>query len=326
MNADVAQGRSIVFFPAFGASDFAELSDQYHRMMWYLFPVLDNIRRIVIAVEPANAPGQLPAYLDPQIQSIVPQFASKVELIAASELDRHLAHADHILYWNSAVPMSAAGEDGAIENVDRFRDLEECQAYLFLSSKIGQSYSFRVAQSHDTFRELVARHKAPKCYIFGTGPNLSMAAGHDYSDGISIACNSMVRNLELLDRLKPPLIVAGDPIFHAGASIYAAEFRTALYAAMERYNAFFLTNQRDYRIYYAHMPAHLREQLIGAPTDWGLRMNPDPVKSFNFVACPNIFTLFLIPLANCLAREEIWIAGCDGRPLAENKYFWKHDK
>jgi hypothetical protein len=237
-----------------------------------------------------------------------------------------VARADRVLHWDSRIAPPVSHARASIEGIDRRRHVEECQVYLNLSSKLGGSYSFEVSESHVKFRRLVSQRRSRRCYIFGTGPNLSAVAGHDFSDGVAIACNSMVKNTALLDRLNPPLIVAGDPIFHAGPSIYAAEFRSHLYAAMERYGAYFLTNQRDYRIYHAHMPAHLRERLIGAPVEWGLRMNTNPTQRFVFTACPNILTLFLIPLAFALSEKEIAIAGCDGRPLADNSYFWKHDK
>jgi hypothetical protein len=318
------EGRTLAFFPSFTVSDATELTDQYYRVMWYTFPVLDRIDRIVIGAEPGLRPGALPDYLDPRIKSLAAEFAAKMSFVPANKLAGEVQRAQHILHWHTSFALPD-GLPGVVEDVDRNRNVEECQVYLNLSNKIGESYSYRVAESHANFKAVVAQHKSRKCYIFGTGPNLSLAAEHDYSDGVSVACNSMVKNHALLDRLRPPLIVAGDPIFHAGASIYAAEFRTHLYGSMERYNAHFFTNQRDYRIFYAHMPKHLQDKLIGAPVDWGLGMNMDPTQTFVFTACPNILTLFLIPLAATLG-EEIWIAGCDGRPLADNKYFWKHDQ
>jgi len=317
---------TIRLFPAFGAEDAPELTDQYHRMMWYLYPVIDRIKEIRIAVVEGTAPGTLPNYLDPSIAALVEQFRPLVRIVDPAELDDAAKPEDFVLQWRTKETVPASLSICSVEDIDRFAHVEECQVYLNLSSKIGKSYSLDVADSHAKFNELVARHKREKCYIFGTGPNLSSIADHDFSDGVAIACNSMVRNTALLDRMQPPLIVAGDPIFHAGASVYAAEFRAALYAAMERYDACFMTNQRDYRIFKAHMPPHLRDRLIGAPADWGLRMNPDPVENFFFTACPNILTLFLIPLAHAFGSNEIWIAGCDGRSLLDNKYFWSHDK
>lgn len=319
-------GTRLVFYPGFSGSERAELTDQFYRAMWYLYPVLTQIGRIVFAVEPAMAPGRLPHYLDPQINSLVDAFRPVQVFVPHERLSEELAEADIVLHWDTRVALPALKQDAWIENIDRQRHVEECQTYLNLSSKIGGSYSFDVQKSREKLRTLVAKRKRGKCYIFGTGPNLSQIANHNFSDGVALACNSMVKNTALLDRLNPPLIVAGDPIFHAGPSIYAADFRKHLYSAMERYEAHFLTNQRDYRVFHAHMPASLHARLIGAPVEWGLRMNTNPLNRFVFTACPNILTLFLIPLAFAFSESEICIAGCDGRPLAENSYFWKHDQ
>lgn len=316
--------KNLVFFPSFKLEDAAEFTDQYFRVMFYVAPVCDEIDRIVFAVAPGMLPGQLPDYLDPAIAGLVPRFEKLIQIVSPDALAEHASSADFLLHWDTerAPPKEVIA---SVEVVDRNKYLEECQVYLNISSKIGGSYSFNVEESRRKFEEVVKKSKAEKCYIFGTGPNLSLTSEHDFSDGVAVACNSMVKNTVLLDKLRPPLIVAGDPIFHAGASVYAAEFRTHLYRAMERYDAYFLTNQRDYRIFYKLMPTHLRSRLIGAPADWGLRMNIDPLKRFVFTACPNILTLFLMPLAFALSEREIWIAGCDGRPVADNKYFWQHD-
>jgi hypothetical protein len=53
--------------------------------------------------------------------------------------------------------------------------------------------------------------------------------------------------------------------------------------------------------------------------------NIDIGENFNVTSTANILTLFLLPLAATFFRRIV-IAGCDGRPLDESDYFWKHDK
>ncbi len=325
MSDDTATAK-LAFFPAFGEGDFAEFTDQFHRAKFYLKPVVDRVLELTFVRESSITPGPLPEYLDPIISKIASQFDGKVRFAEVNEAERVWADAEYILHWNTKVPLPVELARKKQRNVDRQNFVEECQEWLTLSSQIGGAYHWRVEESKARYRDVVAKYRAKRCYIFGTGPNLSLAAGHDYSQGVSVVCNSMVKNEKLLDRMKPPLIVAADPIFHAGASIYAADFRNALYNAMERYGSYYLCNQRDFRIFDAYMPDELRHRLIGAPAGWGMSLKTDTTEKFEFTACPNILTLFLLPIGVALSTKEIFIAGCDGRPLRQNTYFWAHDK
>jgi hypothetical protein len=314
----------LVFFPAFGPQDAAELTDQAHRVRFYARPVAERVGEIVMAHAPGLEVGAPPAYLDPGVAA--PAFADRMRFVAPADLPELLSGADYILHWNTDAPLPPSASRANVFNIDRHRYVEECQQWLTLSSRIGGDYNFRVEESRARYRTLVQNHRAKRCYIFGTGPNLALAADHDYSQGVAIVCNSMVKNEALLDRMRPPLIVAADPIFHAGASVYAADFRAALIKAMERYGSYFLCNQRDFRIFDATLPEHLRAKLIGAPADWGMTLNTESVEEFRFTACPNVLTLFLLPIAYALSEAEIFIAGCDGRPLQQSDYFWRHDR
>lgn len=316
----------VAYFPEFRSDQFAEFTDQYYRFTWYLKPVIDRLESVSLVRSADLTPSTPPTYLDPVVSALTEDFSGITRLEPEDQASRVFAEADYLLHWDNSVPIPPELRHKRIEDIDRHRHLEECQVWLNLSSKIGGNYSFRVAESAARYKALVERHRTKRAYVFGTGPNLSLAKDHDYRQGVVIACNSMVKNTVMLDQMRPPLLVAGDPIFHAGASAYAADFRTALYEAMERYNADFLTNQRDFRIYHATAPAHLRERIIGAPADWGVSMNANTTEKFTFTACPNVLTLFLLPIGVAMSTEELFVAGCDGRSLTDNKYFWAHDK
>ncbi|GGZ85661.1 hypothetical protein GCM10011617_00070 [Novosphingobium arvoryzae] len=53
--------------------------------------------------------------------------------------------------------------------------------------------------------------------------------------------------------------------------------------------------------------------------------NFDMCNDFYVASTGNILTLFLLQIAFTFA-DRVDIYGCDGRPLNENNYFWKHDK
>jgi hypothetical protein len=316
---------NLLFYPQFTRADQEEFTDQFYRVMFYVWPVIDRIGEIVFVVEDGMVPGEMPDYFDTILKTAPNAFDGVIRFVQVADLEHHIPEATHIMHWRIAQEVPEWGESKSIEPIDRVANLEECQEWLRLSSKIGKSYSYRLRESRALFNDVISRSKAKKAYIFGTGPSLSLAGEHDYSDGVCIVCNSMVKNHKLLDRMSPPLIVAGDPIFHGGCSIYAGDFRTTLWETMERYDAVFMCNQRDFRIFEFYAPGHLKEKIIGAPAEYGLNMKTDMSEVFEFAACPNILTLYLLPLATMLSSEEILIAGCDGRPLSDNKYFWKHD-
>ena len=181
-----------------------------------------------------------------------------------------------------------------------------------------------LAECRRRFHALPIRQEEGVANVFGTGPGLSLADGFDFSDGLSIACNSMVANRALMDRLNPPVIVATDPIFHAGCSSYAAEFRSALVEAMRRYDSVYICPWRDWRTHVSHLPDDLKSRVIGVPMDHADTPNLDLAVDFRVTVTRNVLTLMLLPLA-CTWRSHVRIAGCDGRPLDQSSYFWTHD-
>jgi hypothetical protein len=188
--------------------------------------------------------------------------------------------------------------------------------YLWAGLNAFADIATETAAFHSRFARIASEiGQVDKAYVFGTGPGLSgFVEGADLSDGLCIAAKSIVKNHDLLDRMKPRLIVAADPIFHAGCSRYAAAFRAALVVALERTGAWFLCPLRDALIYRTHLPVALRDRIVGIPFDAGMAPPVDLTETFALKPYPNVLTLMLLPLAASFARS-IHLAGCDGRPL-----------
>lgn len=319
----------VAFYPEF--SDAESLSDHYYRLHWYLFPFRMQIENIVMPVaSDALAIGQLPPYLDESISRLagalpVAQRRTRNE----SELRSLIEEADRILIWSVDSKKSRAripGLNGKLATrVDHQRMARAGSHYLMFPPPSPILHEQFLAQSKAVFASIVDRCKAEVGYIFGTGPNLSMAFEHDFSDGICIACNSMVRNHALLERLNPKIIAIADPIFHAGPSRYAGEFRKELVRALDLYDAHLVVPLRDFHIYRHHLPMRFAERISAIPFQRAEEPNLDLSASFHVTTTENILTLFLLPLASTLFND-IRIFGCDGRPLGENAYFWSHDK
>jgi hypothetical protein len=158
--------------------------------------------------------------------------------------------------------------------------------------------------------------------VLATGPSASMIDPTTVSHDLRIICNSAVRDRDLLQALRPTMIVFSDPVFHFGPSRYAATFRRDLMAAMELTDALFVTSHLFAEPLVANVP-QLAERLAVLPVDasvgWRWPDREQPVVRLT----GNVLTLLMLPIAFALA-ETIELAGCDGRTPDEN-YFWRHN-
>ncbi|WP_300390896.1 FkbM family methyltransferase [Henriciella sp.] len=318
----------VVLYPALSkAKDF---NDQYFRALWYLAPFADQISSIDMPTTQARKPGKPPNYLDSSLKSLEGTLTVNTPVAkTAEDLEALVEASDLIIAWSVDSKKPFARIPGSKGKKIAWTDQNNFQYGASLYLKIAENFpefmDESLKRSRRIFRDIHSRCANQKGYLFGTGPNLSQANNFDFSDGTPIACNSMVRNHQLMDRLTPPLIVVGDPIFHAGPSSYAAAFRNDLIRALDKYDSHLVVPMRDYHIYRTHLPERFANKICAIPFADGDTPNLNLVSEFQVTTTANILTLFLLPLAATLF-EEISIAGCDGRPVDQNTYFWGHDK
>ncbi|MEQ8558532.1 MAG: FkbM family methyltransferase [Henriciella sp.] len=318
----------ILFFPAFSNPD--DFSDQYYRALWYLAPFREQIATIDMPVTQPIGPGRPPPYLDASLEAQRGSLPIETPLAKTAEaMEERVKAADVVIAWSVDPAKPFARIPGSIGKKVVWVDPKNIQyggsLYLKLAEAFPDMMKDQLKASEKVFKKIVTKCAGQKGYIFGTGPNLNQVRDKDFSDGTPIACNSMVRNHALMDRLNPPLIIIGDPIFQAGPSSYAAAFRKDLVRAMDAYGSYLVVPMRDYHIYRTHLPERLAERLCAIPFAEGKTPNLDLTSRFEVTTTSNVLTLFLLPLAATLF-DEIYIAGCDGRPLDQNTYFWQHDK
>lgn len=334
---DDSRGLRLMYYPAF--ANEAELGDQWRRMLWYLTPLLAEIEEIVIPVARAGLrAGARPSYLDGSVDGLSRLVGKRVRFVEAASDAALLAEAqrcDAVLAWKNCwgdgakaparTPPTAAGGP-RIYRVDHLQDRRADTAYLHVSEDLNPTANEELAESREKFERLCEEVRgATHGYVFGTGPSLTPAAmAHDFSDGVTIACNSMVKNDELMRKLRPVVVTAADPIFHAGCSTYAAEFRRHLVRQMSELGCWLVVPWRDYRLYMVHMEASLRDRIVGIPMGTGREANVDLRKRFEVTPTANVMTLMMLPLAFTWF-DRVSVMGCDGRPPTENKYFWSHD-
>jgi hypothetical protein len=211
-------------------------------------------------------------------------------------------------------------------NVDRFSNRFEGSFYLKVSHDLNHRRDQDIQESKQKLKNALDEiGDYEKAYVFGTGPSLEKALERDFDDGISIVCNSIVKNRKLMNHLSPKIIVFGDPIFHAGCSAYAGQFREELYGALEQFQSYVFVPFRDYALYMANMPIEHRNRIVGIPLEKLGVPNLNVSSSFRVMSTNNIITLLSLPIA-CTMSKKIYISGCDGRKIEDNKYFWAHHK
>lgn len=330
----------LAFLPSVGSQ--VELDGLIARCAWYLFPYHDQISTIHIqANETLTVRNSVPEIFNPKISDRIEALLPKIRLETTPEkssvrLLEKVGPVDAIFLWKANI------DDGELRESDQFKQLKlrgrvfdvdpnairmEGSFYLWAGLNLFGNKNELTQENHERFKRFLSQFESvERTYVFGTGPSLSeFALSHDFSDGVCLAANSMVKNKQVLDRLKPVAIVAADPIFHAGCSRYASAFHNDLIEALDRYDAYFITALRDYNISLSYLPERLHERVIGIPFLAQDAYNIELADNFHVNPLPNVLTLLLLPVASAIS-EKIMIAGCDGRPRDENGYFWSHDK
>lgn len=197
-------------------------------------------------------------------------------------------------------------------------------AYGLYFSLSREKVAARRAKSISRLNNVVEKIRATaktKIAAFGTGPSLAEAFDHDFSDAITIACNTMVKDRKLLKHIRPSLIVASDADFHFGPSKYAQQFRADLCIALKEHDAMFVCPEAHADLLIAHHP-EIEEHVIAVPVD-GAQTNYDLTQELRVRAIDNVLLQFLLPLSVTLGKD-IKLLGFDGRQKGDKK-FWNHN-
>ena len=168
--------------------------------------------------------------------------------------------------------------------------------------------------------------------VYGTGPSAERLAQTKSrcAEGIGIACNSMVRQPDLLDSLNVRIVTAADPVFHAGPSDYACRFRQDLTDWLRRRSDnIFVTVGRDIHVYMRELPGDVHSQVISLPFAGARDDEPGSVSTIRHGRVRphnNILTLLMLPLAATIGRRRIHLTGFDGAPPTETERYWHYSR
>lgn len=325
---------SIVFFPAI--PDAETLGDLYRRALWYFGPVQERFGKVVLPVTfDWNGKIEIPDYLSPDAPSASRRHEEFEVRRTGSFKDgqKLIADADIVMVWDSKFwdPPESLKEYGVFRragrtffNVDRNRFSREASSWLDVPRLLGACAQPVINECRAKFRTLSDKlGGAQRAYVFGTGPSLAELDQLELGDGIRVVSNSVVRNVELMTKLNPAIVCCGDPVFHAGCSNYAADFRGYLLEAMEKFPIYAIVPITHYPYYRQIFPDEIFDRIIGVPIGKLGHFNFNLEKEFKVQQTGNILTMLMLPVAATIVRE-VRVAGCDGRADKGQNYFWSH--
>ncbi|MDD5198744.1 MAG: hypothetical protein PHC88_02995 [Terrimicrobiaceae bacterium] len=315
----------------------SELLDLLARMAWAIGTA--SFRECVVFISDASLADvewSVPELMDPAIAGNFPALRPRVRFVAAPSAEaviEHLAGSDFVVLAEDPPQWDLLSEGEWIEALNRkkilrcdpIRSRQEFGNWVELNFQLRADRYAEIEQCRSRFARLVEEcGGAGTACCLATGPSLAAFKETNFDGAISIICNSAILDEELMAWVRPRLLVFADPIFHFGPSKYAAEFRRKLRDSCARHDYTIIVPMRYYGLLTDAMP-ELRGRTIGIPSDKPNGFNLDLSNEFRVFTTANILTYLMLPLASTFARR-ICLLGCDGRPLDEDGYFWRHNQ
>lgn len=328
----VTRAASVLFLPELTSAE--EANDQLARAAFY-FAHTDFPRFTFIADLPDGYRFEPPDTMDPVVGRLVEALRPRLEILDPGQkrlIARAQARAGLWLQWCRAPERNArwqrslrlASRRKKLWQVDKETVRHEGSFFIQAGFDHQIDREAQVATSRARFEQLCRRlGPARRAYVIGTGPSAARFGELDFSDGVTIICNTIILDDELLRHVRARVLVFADPIFHFGCSLYAAEFRRRMAAAVTEHDLTVIIPSKYYALFTALLPA-LEPRTIAVPFVHDAPINMDLRSRFYVKTIDNILTLLMLPVAATLA-PEVCILGCDGRPPVGDDYFWRHN-
>ena len=325
----------ICYFPLI--SNKEDLDDVVSRLAWFLAHCqITNITIPVSSKRLLSASWAVPVAMDSVISGRFAKAREMVEVVyveSAYEMENLIRQSDILLKWNirklpfdiTQQSLKALEAGKKVWPVDPKNTRMEGSFYIEVGLHLLDNKEALIRENKLKFGTLARKlGRFSRSYLMATGPSVWRYKLFNYEGAISIVCNSVILDDDLMAKVKPQILVFADPIFHFGPSQYATEFRKRLCEAAKRYDFTIVIPFKYYGLFTSTIP-ELRDRTIAVPFAKDRHFNFDLCGDFEVKTTANILTLLLIPLAATFS-DEINILGCDGRPLHEDKYFWKHNQ
>lgn len=312
---------SVLLYPTVESrSDFDDLRC---RLGWYLPPGFADGCEIHVALGPGLDPGDPP---DPP-DALVPYDTDHLRWVQhrADELGTVATGVDAILLWDASCRLSPV----PLRNLPRVVPVDPAYYSGVPSWNWLRVSAAARSDGHDPSSEVFGGlerqfAEADEAFVFATGPSLDDAFEFEFpDDALTVVCNSIVRNGDLLDHLDPDVLVFADQVFHFGPTRYARAFREDAAAALREYDCVAIVPSRHRSLFTGHYP-DLADSVVGVepvPCETPIYPSRDRLE---VMETGNVMTLFMLPVASALA-DRVTVVGADGRREDES-YFWEHSE
>ncbi|KAB7519443.1 hypothetical protein [Halosegnis rubeus] len=296
---------SVLFYPTIKFERQKE--DLLNRLAWY---IPENPREGDFTVFiPLNHESMIKSELRTSPQACYNYQHFNLEFISTENIHSVADQVDLILNWDSKYQFSPKILKSLSKTMivdPQYFSAVEIDRWLQLSNyaEIDEENN-----SISSFRKLENDYRdCDTAFVFARGPSLKHAYDYELGDdSISIICNGIVRDRELLDHIDPDILTAADPILFS-PSKYGHKFRQDAADAMESYEMATIIPPKYHALVNNHfsgldfitIPSIESEKPI-FPTSDNLKVR----------ATANIMTLFMLPIASSIA-DEVYIIGADG--------------
>jgi hypothetical protein len=161
-------------------------------------------------------------------------------------------------------------------------------------------------------------------YLFGTGPSLGRALERTFSDGTTVACNTIVRDPEIWAHLNPDFFVAGDAMYHFGHTQHACQFRAdALQRLRESDGKTLFVYPAQFDVIVRSEFSEVADVLVPVPMTHGQDPTIDLSRDFELPgSLANVLTVLLLPIG-CTLSKDVRLWGFDGRAPSDSG-FWEN--
>jgi hypothetical protein len=174
--------------------------------------------------------------------------------------------------------------------------------------------------SYDAWKSKVTSLNLNKVYAFGTGPSLASAISREWSDGIRIVCNTIVRDPELWRHIAPHAVVAADALYHFGPTEFARAFRADLLLRLrESPGVVFIYPDIFHSLVVRDVPIE-PHRLIPIRKGGSQSVHTCLADDFTLPGLGNILNLMLLPIG-CDLSKHVKLWGFDGRAPSDT-LFW----
>lgn len=230
----------------------------------------------------------------------------------------------------AAVPLSARRFLPWVSDLDYETNPSDGWTLMHLGVALSRSSVDRsVAAAHRRFNEHVRalRAQGPRpVYVFGTGPSLQLAGQRQFTDGITIVCNTIVRDAELWNHLAPSFLAAGDAIYHFGHTAHARAFRAdALRRLKESDGRTLFTYPAQFDVIVRPEFRDVESLLVPIPYGEHTDITVDLTADFCLPELENVLTILLLPLA-CTMSHDVRLWGFDGRGPTDSGFWANSDR